>query len=68
MTISEMKERYTCGLFATLDSIEEAVEFASDIVFSTSKQKDRIYGYTAIQVLLNTALNECEKRELKEIT
>lgn len=68
MTINEMKERYTCGSFTTLDSIEEAVQFASDIIFSTSKEENRVYGYAAIRVLLNTALSECEKRELKEIT
>ena len=53
------------GLFATKDSIQEAVQFAYDVINAGSGDKAAMY--TVIHVLMNTIAEEV-KRKIEEET
>ena len=48
------------GLFATKDSIEEAFQYADDII-GTLREEDRVTAYTAMYVLYNSVVKEANK-------
>jgi len=48
------------GLFATKNSIEEAFQYADDII-GTLREEDRVTAYTAMYVLYNSVVKEANK-------
>ena len=66
MTITDLKEEHSHGLFATHKNINQSIKYATEMVH-TLPSKDRIGFYTAMYCLLNTTLAECEKLSLKEM-
>jgi len=66
MSIKAMKEHHVHGLFATMNNIEEALEYGYMII-NTLSEEDRIGVITALHVVLNTALTEAERVSLKEM-
>lgn len=66
MTITDLKEKHTHCLFATRDTIDEALKYACKVIASMP-ENERIYMYTAVYLVSNTVLAECEKLDLKEM-
>lgn len=55
-----------CGLFATRDSLPEALEYANTLI-AAIRPTDRVAAYTALHVVLNTALAEIEKLSMSNV-
>jgi len=62
VTKEELIEALRADMFASRNTIKEAVEYATTIV-DTLDAGDRLYVYTAIHVIINTIANEIERME-----
>jgi len=66
MDMRDIRQYYSHGLFADRETIGEALKYAGDLI-ETLRPADRMVAYTAVYVVLNTALKVAESVELKEI-
>lgn len=66
MTIQKIKDNYSHGLFATHPTTGHALRYAYELV-ETLAPAERIAMYTAIHVVLNSALDEVLSLALKEM-
>lgn len=56
-----------CGLFSSRETLEEALEYSSSLIEARIPQEAKIVAYTALHVVLNTALAQLEKASLANL-
>lgn len=56
-----------CGLFSSRETLEEALEYSSSLIEAHIPQEAKIVAYTALHVVLNTALAQMEKASLTNL-
>ena len=66
MTMEEFRDTHHAGLFASRDSLVEALNYGADLI-STLPSEHRIVAFTAMYVAVNAALDEAVKHALKEM-
>lgn len=53
------------GLFATMDNVEDAMQYADEIIAGIPK-KEQGWAYLAVYVLYNSVVKHYEEAKLKE--
>jgi hypothetical protein len=66
LTLAELKAKYAHGLFASRDSIGEAMEDATKLI-ETLPKRHRLSGYVAMMLVSNAILDQAVRCELREI-
>ena len=53
-----------CGLFASRDTLAEALEYSTSLIEARIPLESRAYAFTALWVTANTAIKELERKQL----